>query len=108
MKQLTPAVIECSNPSEIANLLKNKCKYYPRVGLLYQFVFTLPITVASNERSFSKLKLIKTRLRSTMTNERLFHLMISSLEYDLLDQIDIQKLVNDWTKMEDRRICVKN
>ena len=81
---------------------------YPRASLLYQFVLTLPITVASNERSFSKLKLIKNYLRSTMTNERLFHLIICSLEYDLLDQIDVEKLVNDWTKMKDRRICVKN
>ena len=82
--------------------------FYPRASLLYQFVLTLPITVASNERSFSKLKLIKNYLRSTMTNERLFYLIICSLEYDLLDQIDVEKLVNDWTKMKDRRICVKN
>jgi IS4 transposase len=69
-------------------------------------MLTLPITVASNERSFSKLKLIKNYLRSTMSNDRLFYLIISSVECDLLDAIDIQKLVNDWTKMKDRKICV--
>ncbi len=69
-------------------------------------MLTLPITVASNERSFSKLKLIKNYLRSTMSNDRLFYLIISSVECDLLDAIDIQKLVNDWTKMKGRKICV--
>ncbi len=69
-------------------------------------MLTLPITVASNERSFSKLKLIRNYLRSTMSNDRLFYLIISSVECDLLDAIDIQKLVNDWTKMKDRKICV--
>ena len=69
-------------------------------------MLTLPIIVASNERSFSKLKLIKNYLRSTMSNDRLFYLIISSVECDLLDAIDIQKLVNDWTKMKDRKICV--
>lgn len=68
-------------------------------------MLTLPIIVASNERSFSKLKLIKNYLRSTMSNDRLFYLIISSVECDLLDAIDIQKLVNDWTKMKDRKIC---
>jgi IS4 transposase len=69
-------------------------------------MLTLPITVASNERSFSKLKLIKNYLRSIMSNDRLFYLIISSVECDLLDAIDIQKLVIDWTKMKDRKICV--
>jgi len=108
MKQLTPAIIQCFDMVEIANMFKKNCKLYPRASLLYQFVLTLPITVSSNERSFSKLKLIKNYLRSTMTNDRLFNLIICSLEYDLLDQIDIQKMVDDWTKMKDRRICVKN
>ncbi|CAI6361713.1 unnamed protein product [Macrosiphum euphorbiae] len=34
------------------------------------------VTVASNERSFSKLKLIKTHLRSTITDERLNSLIV--------------------------------
>ena len=71
-------------------------------------MLTLPKTVASNERSFSKLKLIKNYLRSTMSNDRLFYLIISSVECDLLDALDIQKLVNDWTKMKDSKFVYKN
>jgi len=53
---------------------------YPEVvnGLL--LFLTIPVTVASAERSFSKLKLIKTYLRSSMSNERLSSMAILSIE----------------------------
>lgn len=110
MKQLTPAIAQCQSMNKVLSMFKlnNSSKYYPRACLLYQFMLTLPVTVASNERSFSKLKLIKNYLRSTMSNDRLFYLIISSIESDLLDEIDIKTLVNDWSKMKDRRIYVKH
>ena len=44
---------------------------------------TLPVTVASAERSFSKLKLINNFTRSPMTQERLSDLAVLSIESDL-------------------------
>ena len=41
---------------------------------------TIPLTLAAAERSFSKLKLIKTYLRSSMTQSRLSNLVIISIE----------------------------
>ncbi|XP_021766288.1 uncharacterized protein LOC110730773 [Chenopodium quinoa] len=38
---------------------------YPNVSIEYRVLLTVPVTVASAERSFSKLKLIKTYLRSS-------------------------------------------
>ena len=45
----------------------NSMDCYPYLSLALKTMLTLPITVASAERSFSKLKLIKTYLHSTMT-----------------------------------------
>ena len=38
----------------------------PNVSVAVRILLTLPVSVASGERSFSKLKLIKTYIRSTM------------------------------------------
>lgn len=109
IKQLTPDIVQCRDISKVIHMfkLKHVGQIYPRASLLYQCMLTLPITVASNERSFSKLKLIKNYLRSTMSNDRFFYLIISSIERDSLDEIDIKNLVNDWAKMKDRCLCVK-
>ncbi len=42
----------------------------PNLSILYKIYLTLPVTSATAERSFSRLKLIKTYLRSKMSNER--------------------------------------
>uniref|UniRef100_A0A096MHE8 HAT C-terminal dimerisation domain-containing protein n=1 Tax=Poecilia formosa TaxID=48698 RepID=A0A096MHE8_POEFO len=49
---------------------------------------TLPVSVASSERSFSKLKIIKNYLRSTMGQERLSGLAILSIENERAKKMD--------------------
>ena len=67
-------------------------------------VLVLMVTNCSGERSFSKLKFIKNRLRTTMTNERLSHLTLLSIEYDILRQIDFTKLIRDFAKAKSRKV----
>jgi hypothetical protein len=40
---------------------------FPNVAIAYRVLLTIHVTIATAERSFSKLKLLKTYLRSTMT-----------------------------------------
>jgi hypothetical protein len=63
----------------------------------------VPVTVASAERSFSKLKLIKTYLRSSMSQERLNGLATLSIEKDMLADIDVDVLINDFASQNARR-----
>ena len=70
------------------------------------FALTLPLTSTSAERAFSKLKLIKSRLRTTMQQERLESLMFMSIEDDLLEQLDVNNLVQLFVDMAPRRICL--
>ena len=56
---------------------------YTELRRLYQILLTLlPVTTASVERGFSKLSLVKTKLRSTMGQERLEALLLASVEKD--------------------------
>ncbi|XP_022167732.1 zinc finger MYM-type protein 1-like, partial [Myzus persicae] len=67
---------------------------FPNLYLAYQGLCTMPSSSASAERSFSKVKLIKTRLRSTMGQSRLESLLILSSERD--KEINIEDAINTF------------
>ena len=64
--------------------------------IAYRILLTISVTVDSVERSFSNLKLIKSYLRSTMSQERLNGLTILSIEKHMLEQIDSNSLIIDF------------
>ena len=76
---------------------------FPNVWIAYRILLTIPVTVASAERSFSKLKLIKSYLRSTMSQERLNGLAIVSIEKEILKQIDCNSIISDFLAKNTRR-----
>ncbi|XP_066361025.1 uncharacterized protein [Miscanthus floridulus] len=80
---------------------------YPNISIAYRILFTVPVTVASAERSFSKLKLLKNYLRSTMSQERLNGLATLCIEKKLLDEIDINSIINDFASRNVRRNCLR-
>lgn len=45
---------------------QNVQNIYPNIEILFRTMLTIPVTTVSCERSFSKLKLIKNNLRSTI------------------------------------------
>jgi hypothetical protein len=76
---------------------------YPNVSIAYRILLTIPVTVASAERSFSKLKLLKNYLRSTMLQERLNGLATCSIEKDILTNIDLNIVLNDFASRNARQ-----
>ena len=80
---------------------------YPNVVIAYRILFTMPVTVASAERSFSKLKLLKNYLRSVMSQERLNGLTTLCIEKQLVDDIDIDSIITDFTFRSVRRNIFK-
>ena len=70
-------------PVDILKFLK-RLDCFPNATIAYRILLTIPVTVASAERSFSKLKLLKSYLRSTMTQERLSGLALIAIENEEL------------------------
>ncbi|XP_062113370.1 uncharacterized protein LOC133824494 [Humulus lupulus] len=70
---------ENNSSIEILDYIK-KIDSLPNAYIAYRILLTIPVIVVSTERSFSKLKLIKSYLRSTMLQERLSGL---AMFYDL-------------------------
>ena len=78
---------------------------YPNVSIAYRILFTVHVTVASAERSFSNLKLLKNYLRSSMSQERLNGLTTLCIENDMLDHIDVATIINDFASRNVRINC---
>lgn len=64
---------------------------------------TLPVTVSSAERSFSKLKLIKNYLRTSMTQQRLSALSVLSIECEKAKGLDLHELIKLFASQKARR-----
>ena len=65
---------------------------------------TLPVTTASVERSFSKLKIIKTKLRSLCGEERLSDLLLLAIEKYI--KINHSEVINIFKDMAPRRMLL--
>lgn len=76
---------------------------YPDVCTACMMYLTLPVTVAKAERSFSKLKLIKNYLRSTMAQERLSSLALISIENDVAQQLDFEEIIEQFVNSKGYR-----
>ena len=80
---------------------------FPNIVKLLSILLCLPVSTASVERSFSAMKTIKTRLRNRLSDVTLSHLMRIAIEGpDTLSDLDLDEIVNIWSKMKTRVLCV--
>ena len=89
---------------ELYEEIKGDLSCYGEVKKLMEIALALPLTSCSAERAFSKLKLIKTRLRSTMGQERLQSLMLMSVESDILTNLNTKLLVKEFADLAPRKM----
>jgi len=71
---------------------------FTNLYLAYQYLLILSFSQVSCERAFSKLKIIKTRLRASLGNDKLETFMLMSSEKDVLDSITIDDLIHELVK----------
>ena len=93
------------NLTSVLDFLKYLCPYKAAFGCLHKLLLilvTLPVTSATCERTFSKMKLIKTYLRNSMANDRLTNLAILSLE-ERAENIDLELFVYEFDARHDNR-----
>jgi hypothetical protein len=107
-------VLRSSLPEELMSAVEilhfvKAADCYPNVSIAYRVLLTIPVTVASAERSFSKLKLLRNYLRSTISQERLNGLATCTIEKDILDDIDLDTVIEDFaSRNAHRRIFTRH
>ena len=77
----------------IENQLKDS---FPNVEIILRIYLVLMITNCSAERSFSKLKLLKNRLRTSTSQERLIYLTLMSINHDILRELSFDDIIEDF------------
>ena len=92
----------------VVNLLQlmAQCKLQETVPNLIIALLILAVSVASCERSFSKLKLIKTYLRPTMGQNRLTNLAILSIERKQTESLDFDEVIDQFATTKSRKAFV--
>ncbi|XP_065862079.1 uncharacterized protein [Euphorbia lathyris] len=103
LRELLPRDI--IRPIDILIFLKG-LDCFPNTMIAYRILLTIHVTIASAERSFSKLKLLKSYMRSTMLQERLNGLTLIAIENDLLEKVEYEDLVDDFASKSVKRIAL--
>ena len=107
--KLLPQFVKGSNLSlsELSNSFRalpaSKQSISAEAFKLTKLILVAPATNAISERSFSALKRLKTKMRSTMYNNRLHHLMVFHVYQDEIDKFDIRERANEFISRKDSR-----
>ena len=79
---------------------------FPTVMFLLSIALTIPISSTTCERTFSKMKLIKTKTRNSMSDSRLSDLCVLAIERDF--DVDFEKVIDSFSeKHSNCRILLK-
>ena len=78
-----------------------------QLNKIFKIFLSVPVSSATGERSFSCLKLIKTHLRSVISQERLSDLSVLTLNKDLLEYINKEEVIDIFAEVKCRRLHLK-
>ena len=79
---------------------------FPNLNKIASIGLTIPVSTASVERSFSQKKMIKTRLRNSLSDCSLCHLTRIAIEApEVLFESDLEEIVDVWQR-KSRRVNV--
>ena len=114
-KQLYGEIIDCkmliSRLSRPEDLLTFIVKYgdeslFPNLRITLQILLTVAVSLASCERSFDKLKLILSYLRSVMNQERLCDLALLSIERDETKKTNLDEIIDKFASRKARKVLL--
>jgi len=95
----------CQTPSSLAMLLHTEDlqSTFPNVEIALRMYMSIMVSNCSGERSFSKMALIKNKLRSTMSDRRLSALELLSVENDVLASVSFEDIIEQFAAAKSRK-----
>lgn len=77
---------------------------YHLIDRLIRLVLTLPVSTATTERTFSAMKLVKSRLRNKMEDEFLRDCLIIYIEREIALKFSTDTLIDEFDARKRRRV----
>ena len=77
---------------------------FPYLNISLLIFLTLLVTIASAERSFSKLELIKNHLCSLLGQQKLADLALMSIENDLPRAVNFDDIIDSFAREKARKM----
>ena len=99
IKQSSPEVKNITSIQTICDAMNKEDIFkdmFPTVHNLLRLYFTIPVTSATSERTFSALKWVFTYVRSTMTEKRLNNCLLLHIHKDLTDSLDLTSVAMEF------------
>jgi len=78
--------------------------FFPNLRIDLQIMLPLAVSIASCERSFSKLKLILSYLRASMSQDRLCDLAVMSMESEETEKTDFGEIIDEFAWIKARKV----
>ena len=82
------------------------CELFPNDCISLRIFLTIPATLASSERFFSKLKLVKNYLRSVISQTRLVDLARLNIESSIARQLDFDSVIRNFANKNTRKSLI--
>ena len=101
---IDPHILHAEFSNFVSHVNLERKTVFPLTNRCYHLLMTIPVTVAKDERTFNRLKIVKTPLRTTMGDQRLESLLLMSYEKDFTHSIDFECVARDWADLKTRRI----
>jgi len=112
--QLQHFIIDAPNHPDLKNLstMLELCQFLARtrklrtfylIDRLIRLILTLPVSIATTERSFSPMKIIKTRLRNKMEDEFLTDNMIIYIVKEIAENFSFDSIIDEFKDLKERR-----
>ena len=75
---------------------------FPNISVLLTIACTIPVTSCECERSASALRRLNNYMRASMAKDRLSHLALLHIHYDI--PIDLDNVVDYYARLHPRRL----
>ena len=82
---------------------KNLEHVFPNICIMLRIFNTVPVSVAENERSFSKFKIVKNSPHSIMGQDHVTDRSIISIEKDLAKKVSYDNVTHVWAVRKARK-----